>query len=1238
MKRNLAKKASERFFSMRMKRHIFYPLILLFCLVINSLSACQQDLRLIPNSGLSVVRVVMDNNYPPFTFLDQDGNLHGILIDRWNLWEKKTGIKVEITGLDWSTALERMQAGEFDVIDTLFFTESRARIYDFSEPYQEIDVPIYFDNNISGIVNADSLKGFSVAVKSQDAAIDYLLEHGITNLAEYDSYESIIQAAANHEVVVFVIDKPPADYFLYLYGIQQDFNSTESLYSGAFHRAVLKGNTTLLGIVEDGFARISEAEYNAIDRKWYGTSVDTDEFLRVVEIIGLIILAILSILVFWNRSLQSQVKRKTKVLLESEQKFRQIFETSAIGMTIINENGQYQSGNSSILKTLGYSQQEYCEQSIQSITHPDESKVIDQLHREIWSDARSSFTAEKRHRHKDGHFVIGRVTTSIVKDMAGLPLFSIEMFEDITERKSTERVRDSIYKISQATISASSLDELYRLIHQTLRGIMSVENFYIALFDQESKLLYFPFFIDQYEETAPPIEPGHGLSDYVMRMGKPLLASRKTLKRLIEEGEVELIGAMPFDWLGVPLIVNEHVIGLMATQSYSEETHFSERDAEVLEFVSTQIAQAIELKRAEEAQHISEIRYRYLFEHSPVSIWEEDFSAVKAYTDSLKENGVSNFKKFFTENPDELAHCVSLIKVLDVNEETIRLFHAKDKTDLLSKMDKVLDVAYPLDFLQEITNVANGKTNFEWESMGHALDGESFFVSTHWLAAEGYEQSLSKVIISLFDITKSKKAEVELLASEERYRNLVDNLGEGIVIIDQNLQFQFANPSANQILGVPTGTLEHTYLNEYIKEESLFFISQQINSLKANKSNTFELEVLRRDGQHRFVQMFARPQFDTGGNFTGIFGIIHDITDQKKSEERRVARSQFEEMLTNISTRFINVESEDIDTEINAVLKHMGQFEKVDRAYVFRIDTKKKNMSNTHEWCRDGISPKLPEMQNIPTNDFPWILEQITCDPLVISHIQDMPESARREKELFSKHKIKSLANFPMWVNLELVGFVGFDSVLTEHIWDLENISMLQQFANIVSNAIERSRLLKILEDRAIRDELTGVLNRRGFLQIANNELARAHRYHHPIGMILLDMDHLKKVNDTYGHIAGDLALQDIAKHCLMNIREHDVLGRWGGDEFVILLPESDRESTLAVAMRLQKSIIGHTLTVSGRDLHLSISAGIALADKNIASIDELFRNADAALYLAKEGGRNRIMVHQPTDTPVIVN
>jgi ABC-type amino acid transport substrate-binding protein len=212
----------------------------------------------------------MDNNYPPYVFLDGKGNLQGILIDQWRLWEQKTGIKTHVSGMDWDEALNRMEADEFDVIDTIFLNEQRAQIYDFSKPYTRINISIFFHKSISGISGIDSLQGFPIAVKSGDNAIDHLRGKGIGLFQEYPSYEAIVRAAKEQKTMVAVIDNPPALYFFYKMGILDQFRYSAPLYTGEFHRAVRKGNRAILDSVEKGFSQISKSEYQAINRKWFG--------------------------------------------------------------------------------------------------------------------------------------------------------------------------------------------------------------------------------------------------------------------------------------------------------------------------------------------------------------------------------------------------------------------------------------------------------------------------------------------------------------------------------------------------------------------------------------------------------------------------------------------------------------------------------------------------------------------------------------------------------------------------------------------------------------------------------------------------------------------------------------------------------------------------------------------------------------------------------------------------------
>jgi len=1187
------------------------------------LSACSPQSPIIARTDKpDSITVVMDDNYPPYTFRDANGHLQGILIDQWELWEQKTGTQVEIVGMDWADALALMEARQYDVIDTVFQNQSREQVFAFSEPYADINVSIFFSNQISGIVDVDSIRGFPIAVKAGDASVEYLQDHGIETLITYSSYEDIMAAMQNHEVVVAVIDEPPAEYYLHKFNLFTGVNSTDPLYSGQFHRAVLKGNEALLAYVEDGFAGISKTEYKLIERKWYGTTHIDDRYFLWAGMIAVACLCVLIGVVSANRVLSRRVQERTIALRASESKFRSIFETAAIGISTCDRNGVFLSANPALLKILGYTLEEYLNLSIKAISHPDDIGKNDGCFREMWEGKRDSYTFEKRDRHKDGHYVWGRVTASIVRNSDGTPLFGMAMFDDITESKNAETLRDAIFKISQAVTDTESLDDFYTSIYGTLDDLMPVENFFIGLFDPDDGLLHFPFVRDQFDPSTTPLKPEMTMSNYVMRTRQPILASGEMFDQLIEAGEIELIGARPVEWLGVPLFIDEQVIGTMVTQHYNKDFHFDKLDVDLFTFVSNQVAQAIEKKRtedalirsdadlralfaamtdiimvldgdgrykeivgtntsllyrppnellgkklhevldkkvadtflkhikstlktgrktvfeyslpikdsllwfsasispiddnsviwvarditlrknAEEALRLNEARYHTLFENSPVSLWEEDFSAVKHYLDDLKEAGITNIRAFFGDHPEELEKCISLIKVLDVNNAALKLVHAKSKRELISNIHHIIYPSAQESMIEEFTHISEGKTQFDKEGENETIDGERIMVNIHWATGLGYEETLEKVIIS-----------------------------------------------------------------------------------------------------------------------------IEDITPRKKNEERLYYRSGFSEELTRISTRFINLSPVRMDDEINSALRTIGELENVDRSFLLRIDQNSKTLTITHEWCKSGSAPLKYSFQNLPISDFHWLDKADIIEPILLTDIEGVPADHVFEQTKLALHGIQSIAVFPMRVNQQLIGFAGFESVQDKHVWEPENVLMLQQFTNILSNAFERSRLLNELEDRAIRDELTGVLNRRGFLEFARVELMRANRFNRPTSIILFDVDQLKHVNDTLGHIVGDQVIQEVVKCSRNDIRQIDLLGRWGGDEFVVLLPETDLESAVKVAERLCMDIEEHYYAHDGKPLRITVSIGVAANRSPNDTVDDLFSQADVALYEAKESGKNCVKV-----------
>jgi PAS domain S-box-containing protein len=273
------------------------------------------------------IRVVVDNNYAPFSFQSDEGKLEGILIDQWQAWERKTGIKVEMRAMDWGEALRSVRAREFDVIDCIVETAERRRYFDFTPAYATIEASIFFRREISGIADIASLKGFPVGAKAGDQHIDKLKTNGVTSEILFQNYGAMIAAAKQHKINVFVADAPSALYLLNKKGIEAEFRHSAPIFRDELRRAVRKGDTSLLRTVSEGFTAIEPGELKQIDEKWFGHSINRiGAYLTYAGYAAGLAILLVAGLVGWNRTLRKRILQRTAALGESEQRFRQIAE------------------------------------------------------------------------------------------------------------------------------------------------------------------------------------------------------------------------------------------------------------------------------------------------------------------------------------------------------------------------------------------------------------------------------------------------------------------------------------------------------------------------------------------------------------------------------------------------------------------------------------------------------------------------------------------------------------------------------------------------------------------------------------------------------------------------------------------------------------------------------------------------------------------------------------------------
>jgi diguanylate cyclase (GGDEF)-like protein len=188
-----------------------------------------------------------------------------------------------------------------------------------------------------------------------------------------------------------------------------------------------------------------------------------------------------------------------------------------------------------------------------------------------------------------------------------------------------------------------------------------------------------------------------------------------------------------------------------------------------------------------------------------------------------------------------------------------------------------------------------------------------------------------------------------------------------------------------------------------------------------------------------------------------------------------------------------------------------------------------------------------------------------------------------------------------------------------------------RQTADVETRAADEARRFEThiaaLRSMVEIDALTGIANRRGFMKFADDAMAQFRRYGHPFAIVMVDMDHFKTINDTHGHAAGDAAIRTVAGIMEAAVRPSDKCGRFGGEEFIVLLREISPETVQETAERIRDAVASTQLQLNATSISLTISLGVALADASDRDIQDIVERADLALYAAKGAGRNRVMV-----------
>ncbi len=299
---------------------------------------------------------------------------------------------------------------------------------------------------------------------------------------------------------------------------------------------------------------------------------------------------------------------------------------------------------------------------------------------------------------------------------------------------------------------------------------------------------------------------------------------------------------------------------------------------------------------------------------------------------------------------------------------------------------------------------------------------------------------------------------------EDIYKKLVESSLQGIIIA-QGLppRLVYANPAISKILGYTPDELTSLSIDEtdsliHPEDRYEFFKRYQERLEGKLSSASIVFRGIRKDGSSIWLEgTGTRIEYQ---NQPAVLATFIEITERKHAEQQLIKRSQFQQLITTLSTNFINISSKEIDSEIHRTLQKIGEFAEVDRSYVFLFAETFEKINNTHEWCAPGIEPQIQRLQQIEIDrEFPFFAKTIkNREVFHVPRVAELSENARAEKREFGRQKIQSLICVPMVCQDQLIGFLGLDSVRREKSWPEDIITLLKTVGEMIGSAIVRKR------------------------------------------------------------------------------------------------------------------------------------------------------------------------------------
>ncbi|HET7776034.1 MAG TPA: PAS domain S-box protein, partial [Azospira sp.] len=816
----------------------------------------------LPAAPPTAVRVVMDDNYPPYTFRDSQGVPQGYLIDLWQLWQQKTGVRAKVTATDWAKAKDIMAAGQAEIIDTIFRTPEREQVLDFTPPYETIPVSIFTRKGITGITKVADLRGFQVGAKAGDACIDKLAEAGIGSVVAYDNYEKLVDAAVADQVKTFCLDELPANYLLYRANSSQAFNKAFVLYSGAFHRAVHKDDQATLALMQAGFAAISAEEYEALRNKWMGRQFLP--FPWVTKLIyGLAAALILGLgLALWTVSLRRQVHRRTAELACEQAHLHTLINTIPDMIWLKDPQGIYLGCNPDFEKFFGATEAQIKGKRDHDFVDRELADFFLQKDQEAMAAGRSSVNEEWVTYQSDGRRVLLETIKTPMRDGHGKLIGVLGIARDITSLRRINRARrllgDSNHAMMRSQTEEALLTSVCRVAVESGGYCLAWVGF--AEQDEAQRVRLAAHagngssYLEALHITWSDTEAGRGPTGSAIRRGTPVVNQDFRTHPGAAPWMAAAIAHGFQSSIALPLVIDQQVIGAFtiyaaeADAFQAEEVALLEKLAEDLAFGLQVLRMRLARNQAEAALKENEFLFRSQFALGNIGI---------AIT--------SPAKHWLQVNP-HLCHMLGYTEAELHGKTWEELTHPDDLSLSLTTFQRLLD---------------GEVDDYELDKRFIRRDGEALHVhvTVSCYRAEG---EVRFVISSVLDISERHRSEEKLALAAKVFENTV----EGVIITDAQSRILTVNRAFTTITGYDEEEVRGQ-TPRLLKSEhhDAAFYRQLWDTLAAQGCWQGEVWNRRKSGE-------TYPQWLSISAVRGAQGVSHyvavfnDISDVKRSEER----------------------------------------------------------------------------------------------------------------------------------------------------------------------------------------------------------------------------------------------------------------------------------------------------------------------------------------------------------------